>query len=307
MPGVIFADRLQAAVDRTGTPCIVGLDPHPELLPPEFAAARDQNRSRAERARALADFSLEVIDLVAGQIPAVKPQSAFFEACGADGVQAWERVVGAARAAGLLVIGDVKRGDIAASAEAYAAAYLEGAARCDAITVSPFLGRDSLAPFLAACRREGAGIYCLVRTSNPGSADFQRHGEPELSFVIADALARWSAETPELMGECGLSSIGAVVGATHGAELARFRARMPATPLLLPGYGAQGAGAASIVGAFLPRTKQQRAPRGALVTSSRAVLFAYREERHAGRTWQDASRAALEEMIGAVGAALAEL
>ena len=302
-----FADRLQAAVDRTGTPCIVGLDPHPELLPPEFAAARDPKKSRAERARALADFACAMIDLVAGRIPAVKPQSAFFEAFGADGVAAWERVVVAARAAGLLVIGDVKRGDIASSAEAYAAAFLTGPARCDAITVSPFLGRDSLAPFLEACRKEGAGIYCLVRTSNKGSADFQRHGEPELSFVIADALAGLCAETPELTGECGLSSIGAVVGATHGAELARFRARMPVTPFLLPGYGAQGAGAASIAGAFLPHTAKPRAPRGALVTSSRAVLFAYREKTHAGRAWQDASRAALEEMIGAVGAALGKV
>jgi orotidine-5'-phosphate decarboxylase len=105
------------------------------------------------------------------------------------------------------------------------------------------------------------------------------------------------------MGECGLSSVGAVVGATHGAELARFRARMPRTPLLLPGYGAQGAGAASLVGAFLPRAGDA-APRGALVTSSRAILFAYKEARFAGRAWRDASRAALDEMIAAVDAAL---
>jgi orotidine-5'-phosphate decarboxylase len=301
MRGVSFADRLQAAVERTATPCIVGLDPHPELLPDEFAAAREPERSRRERARALADFCCAVIELVAGRVPAVKPQTAFFEALGADGVAAWERVVAAARAAGLLVLGDVKRGDIAASARAYADAYLTGPARCDAITVNAFLGHDSLAPFLEACRREDAGVFCLVRTSNPGSADFQRHGEPELSFVIADAVARWGAE---LLGECGLSSVGAVVGATHGAELARFRARMPRTPLLLPGYGAQGAGAASVVDAFLPRTRHA-APRGALVTSSRAILFAHAEPRYARLPWRDASRAALDEMIAAVGAALA--
>jgi orotidine-5'-phosphate decarboxylase len=294
----IFADRLDEAVSRAGNPCLVGLDPHPDLLPEEFAAARS-GATRAERAAAAADFLCELIDLVAGRVPAVKPQSALFEVHGADGAEAWERVVRAARAAGLLVIGDVKRGDIDSTARAYAHAYLEGdlpesAGRCDAITVNPFLGADSVKPFLDTCARTGAGIYVLVRTSNPGSALFQEHGFPPLFERVADAVVEWGRG---LVGRCGLSSVGAVVGATHPAELARLRARMPSTPFLIPGYGAQGARATEVAAGFLP------GGRGALVSSSRAILFAWREPRYQGMHWKDASRAALEEMIAALSAA----
>ncbi|MCE9594526.1 MAG: orotidine-5'-phosphate decarboxylase [Planctomycetes bacterium] len=301
-----YADRLQAAVDCTGNACLVGLDPILELLPADFAAARDVERPRAERARALGDFCCEVIDVVAGRIPAVKPQSAFFEALGSDGVRQFERVVARAKNAGLIVIADVKRGDIASTAEAYAHAFLGGVAGvhedelADAVTLSPFLGSDSIAPFLDVCKRTGRGCYVLVRTSNKGSADFQRHGSPELSFQVADAVVKWGSE---LVGESGLSSVGAVVGATHGAELASFRERMPRTPFLLPGYGAQGAGANDVVGAFLSPSRSG-APRGALVNSSRGILFAHREPRHAGKSWKDATRAALDAMIQDLGAAL---
>ena len=137
----------------------------------------------------------------------------------------------------------------------------------------------------------------LARTSNPSSADFQRHGEPELSHVIAAAIERWGEE---LVGACGLSSIGAVVGATHGRELRDFRARMPRAPFLLPGYGAQGGGAGDVVDAFLPGG----GARGALVNSSRGILYAWREPRRRGLTWQAATLAALDEMVSAVGEAL---
>ena len=305
MPGPSnFADRLQAAVERTGTPCIVGLDPHLELLPTEFEAARDPGLERGQRAQCLGDFVCEVIRLVAGRVPAVKPQSAFFEALGSDGARAWERVVAEARAAGLLVIGDVKRGDIQSSAAAYSQAFLGtaglGDARfaCDAITINPLLGADSVEPFLAHCRENGSGLFVLVRTSNPSSADFQRHGEPELSHVIAAAVDRWGEE---LIGSSGLASVGAVVGATHSRELQDFRARMPRTPILLPGYGAQGGGAGDVVDAFMPG----RGARGALVSSSRGILFAWREGRRRGFTWQQATLDALDRMIAAVGEALA--
>jgi len=298
-----FADRLQAAVERTGTPCMVGLDPHLELLPAEFAAARDPGLERGQRAECLADFACAVIRLVAGKVPAVKPQSAFFEALGSDGARAWERVVAEARAAGLLVIGDVKRGDIQSSARAYSEAFLGdaglGDARfaCDAITINPLLGADSIEPFLAHCRERGSGLFVLVRTSNPSSADFQRHGEPELSHAIAAAVERWGEE---LIGACGLSSVGAVVGATHSQELRDFRARMPRTPILLPGYGAQGGAARDVVDAFLPGG----GARGALVSSSRGILYAWREPERRGLTWQAATLAALDEMVAAVGEAL---
>lgn len=300
-----FADRLAAAIERCGNPCLIGLDPHIDLLPDEFAIARDRTAPRVIRARAIGDFCCEVITLCRGRVPAVKPQSAFFELFGADGAQQWERVVSAAHAAELLVIGDIKRGDIASTAAAYATAFLEGVggdseSLCDAVTLSPFLGADSIEPFLGACQRTGTGIYVLVRTSNKGSADFQRHGTPQLSARIAERVVEWGRV---LIGQSAWSSVGAVVGATHAAELREFRESMPHTPLLLPGYGAQGAGAADIVDAFrAPNGALQLA--GALVNSSRGVLFAHRDSAHRGRAWRDASRAALEHMIADLGAAL---
>ena len=301
-----FADRLHAAAERVDSPCLVGIDPHPTLLPEPFAGVRDPSLPRAERARLMGDFACEVIDLASGRVPAVKPQSAFFELLGADGIGAWERTVGAARDAGLLVIGDVKRGDISSTAAAYASALLDPTVTetpCDAVTLSPYLGADSITPFLATCAQHDAGIYVLVRTSNAGSADFQRHGDPELSLRVADAVHAWGSE---LVGACGLSSVGAVVGATHGDELATFRARMPRTPLLLPGYGAQGAGAKDIVGAFQASPSGRgRSVAGALVNSSRGITVAYRNERYAGRDWKDAASAALDDMIADVRGALA--
>jgi orotidine-5'-phosphate decarboxylase len=304
-----FGDRLQAAVDRAGNPCVVGIDPHLELLPPDFAVARNAGAPIAERAFALGDFACEVIDLANGRVPAVKLQSAFFEALGSEGVRAWERAIRCAREAGLLVIGDVKRGDIQSTAAAYAAAYLaappgtDPRERCDAITLNPLLGADSVEPFLEACRNRGAGIFVLVRTSNLGSEDFQLHGEPELSLRIAEAVARWGSD---LVGESGLSSVGAVVGlrrGARGATLRQFRACMPSAPLLLPGFGAQGAGVDETLAAFLP-SQPGRGPRGALIASSRAVTFAWREPRHSGRHWKDAASAALDEMLAALAPAL---
>lgn len=291
-----YADRLEAAIARTSNAALVGLDPHADSLPPEFAAARSPEASRAEKAKACADFLCQVIELSAGKVPAVKPQSAFFEIYGAEGIHAWERVVATARSAGLLVIGDVKRGDIDSTAAAYARAFLDpavaGEAVCDAITVNPYLGGDAVQPFLDAARQHQAGIYVLVRTSNKHSALFQDHGTPRLYERVAQMVGEWGNG---VMGKCGLSSIGAVVGATHPSELTALRTMLPTTPFLIPGYGAQGAGAAEIAGGFLPRG------RGALVNSSRGILFAYKQPRYAGMHWKDASRAAIDAMIAEVG------
>ena len=303
-----WADRLDAATARVGHPCLLGLDPHLDLLPEEFAVARDPRAERAERAHALGEFCRELLDVAAERIAAVKPQIAFFEVFGADGVRAWEDVVRAAHEHGLLVIGDVKRGDIASTAAAYATGLLEGtpgsdpALLCDAVTLHPYLGSDSIEPFLRACSGPGSGsgkgLYVLVRTSNPSSREFQLHGDPPLWRIVADAVERWGAE---LRGACGYSAVGAVVGATHGRELADLRAALPHAPLLLPGYGAQGGTARDLVAAF----PDPEAPwRGGLVSSSRAIAFAHREPRHAGRSWKDAARLALEDMIEDVRAAL---
>jgi len=179
-----YADRLDDAITRCGNACLVGLDPHLDALPEEFAVARDAAAPRAVRARAIGDFLCQIVDVAAGRIPAVKPQSAFFEVLGADGVAQWERVVAHARAAGLLVIGDVKRGDIDSTAKAYAQAFLEEAPRCDAITINPYLGADAVQPFLDACKRANAGVYVLEGETIerfPEKGDHERTTFPELA------------------------------------------------------------------------------------------------------------------------------
>jgi len=295
-----FADRLEAARAAKRSSCLIGLDPHLDLLPECFEAAHDPGAPRSEVARAVGDFLCEVIEVVAEYAVAAKPQSAFFEALGPDGALAWERVVSAAHAAELPVIGDVKRGDIGSTAAAYARAFLTGghgtepAALCDAVTVNPYLGSDSIEPFLDACAATAKGLFVLVRTSNPSSAEFQAEGDPPLADRVARAVARWGEE---LGGASGWSSVGAVVGATHPAELAHFRALMPRTPLLLPGYGAQGARARDVVEAFASDGS------GAFVSSSRGVLFAHRTQ--PGSDWRAACRAAAREMRDEVAAALA--
>ncbi len=303
-PSDPFADRLDAALEELRTPALVGIDPHLELLPEPFAHAREARATRAERAAAVETFCKELVELVAGRVAAVKPQSAFFELLGPDGTAAWERVIAHAHAHGLLVIGDVKRSDIASSAAAYATAFLEGlpgaprASLCDAVTLNPYLGTDSVAPFLAACAQTRSGLFVLVRTSNAESGEFQLHGEPPLSERVAAAVARWGEK---LVGASGYSSVGAVVGATHPAELGRLRGLLPRAWLLLPGYGAQGATARDVRPAF---TDPERPWRGALVSSSRGIAFAWREKRYAGRSWKDAASAALDAMIAELDAAL---
>ena len=294
-----FIDRLHAAVERTENPVVVGLDPHLEFLPDDYAAARNAEAPRAERAAALGDFLCEVIDAAAGRVPAVKPQSAFFEVLGADGVFQFERVVAASKDAGLLVIGDVKRGDIGSTAAAYAEAFLTGApgtdprTLCDAATVNPYLGTDSITPFTEACRASNGGLYVLVRTSNPSSAEFQtlsvEGGDDLVSDRVADAVVRWGRDVKGSSGEW--SSIGAVVGATHPHELTRLRARMPRVPFLIPGYGAQGGGADDIVGGF---AEGDHPLFGALVNSSRGILFAGKND--PSRHWKDASIEAMDLM-----------
>ena len=294
-----FADRLSAAVQEKASPCLLGLDPHLALLPEEFSIANDPAAARADRAEAVADFLCELTDLCADRVAVVKPQSAFFEVLGADGAAAWERVVSHAHSRDLLVIGDVKRGDIASTAAAYATAFLEGSGDpkdptlCDAITVNPFLGSDTLDPFIEVAKRTKKGLYVLVRTSNPGSSDLQEHGEPPLVHKLCEHVTRWGAD---MVGECGLSSVGAVVGATHAEALAELRARLPHTPLLLPGFGAQGAGPDDIKPGFSGGLS------GAIVNSSRGIAFAYRKD--SSSDWRAAADRAMDEMLQGLRGAL---
>jgi orotidine-5'-phosphate decarboxylase len=295
-----FADRLDAAVEDVGHPLVLGIDPHLDLLPKEFSAARSLQASNEERAAQVEAFSAQLIDVAVGQVAAVKLQAAFFEIHGSAGMKAFENTVARAHDHGLLVIGDVKRGDVPSTAKAYAQAYLVGDAPhvCDAITINPYLGADATQPFLDACQGTDRGVFVLVRTSNPESALFQEHGDPPLSEVVADAVSTWGNAS---IGECGFSSVGAVVGATHVEELARLRKRMPKTLFLLPGVGAQGASAADCKVAFPDSNHPWR---GALINSSRGIAFAWQRPEHAQRSWKDAARVALGVTVAELRRAL---
>src|SRR5437588_99735 len=264
-----FGDRVAEAVEHKRSQLVVGLDPRLDLLPVELRG--DAHVSRSAAADSVARFCCGVVDAVAPHVVGVKPQLAFFEALGADGLRAFEQVCGYARSAGLLVIADAKRGDIGSTARAYAAAYLEGDEPvADAMTVNPYLGRESVEPYLAAARRGGAGVFCVVKTSNAGG-DVQdvalSDGRPVWHHV-AELVADWGAE---IVGERGLSAVGAVVGATHPRAVAEARKLMPQTVLLLPGVGAQGAESASLSRAFTS------GPASALVVAARSVNYAFRE------------------------------
>ena len=281
----LFSDRVAEAVERKRTQLVAGLDPNPALLPVELVG--DAHLGRARTAEACGRFCRGLVDAVAPYVVAVKPQLAFFEALGADGARALEGVCAYARAAGLLVIADGKRGDIGSTARAYAAAYLEATHEhpplADALTVNPYLGRDSLEPFLLTCRREGAGLFCLVKTSNSGAGAVQ-------DLVLADGRPLWHqigrfvrAWGEDLVGERGLSSVGAVVGATYPRAVGEARRLMPQAILLLPGVGAQGATPADVARAFTS------GPASALVTVSRSVAYAFRAS--AGADWRSAAGA----------------
>src|SRR5213596_4160496 len=276
-----FSDRVAEAVEHKRSQLVVGLDPRLDLLPVELRG--DAHVARSAAADAVARFCCGIVDAVAPYAVAVKPQLAFFEALGADGVRAFEQTCQYARSAGLLVIADAKRGDIGSTARAYAAAYLEGDIPvADAMTVNPYLGRDSLEPFFGACRRHGGGVFCLVKTSNEGGRDVQ---DVRLSDggVLWQHVARLVAEWGEdLVGEHGLSSVGAVVGATHPRAVSEARRLLPRSILLLPGVGAQGATPADVARAFTS------GPASALVTVSRSVIYAFRT---VGAEWRQAAGA----------------
>jgi len=292
-----FADRLADAVERKRSQLVVGLDPVVDLLPVELRGEAAGGRGAA--AAAVERFCKGIVDAVAPYVVAVKPQAAFFEALGSDGWRAFESVARHAREAGLLVIADAKRADIGSTARAYAAAFLEPAdddpPLADALTVSPYLGRDSVDPFLAACRRDGAGLFLLVRTSNAGAAELQdamlADGRPVWQHV-AQLVDEWGED---LVGARGLSSVGAVVGATVPRIVGEARRAMPRAIILLPGVGAQGATPADVARAFTS------GPASAVVNASRSVIYAYRDA--PPDDWRSAAGAEAARLSAAVWAA----
>jgi orotidine-5'-phosphate decarboxylase len=254
-----------------------------------------QHDAADEWAAAYTQFCCEIIDAVADLVPCVKPQAAFFEQLGPAGGVALGEVIRHARRAGLLVILDGKRNDIGSTAQAYADAYLgsDGPWGSDALTVSPYLGRDSLEPFVDTCVERRAGIFVLVKTSNPGGGWLQnRETDGQTVFAsVAQLLTEFNASRTDA---AGYGPVGAVVGATYPQELAELRAAMPHSWILIPGFGAQGGGAGDVQAGFHPGGL------GAVVNSSRHLIFAHQRpefaDRFGERRWQDAVRAATEQM-----------
>ncbi len=296
-----FADRLTAACRRCGNSVCVGLDPRWDQLPEEIRTRHNQG-TLAAVAGAYEEFCARVLDVVAPLVAVVKPQMAFFEACGPAGLVALQAVLRRARRHGLLAILDGKRNDIASTAEAYADAAFAGTALAggrrpvwdaDALTVNPYLGRDAIEPFLRSARRDDRGVFVLVRTSNPGAGQFQDlvcAGRPVFQHV-AEAVGAWAGEN---VGNCELGDVGAVVGATHPAELAALRKAIPNALFLVPGYGAQGASAADTAAAFRPDGL------GAIVNSSRGITTSFPP---AERAWEAAVETATRRTIADLAAA----
>ena len=268
-----FLDRLVERIHSGMGPVVVGLDPRLEALPADV-------EPHAPAATRILEFYRRVLPLLSSHVPAVKPNVAFFERYGAAGFAAYEETCELARDQGLLVIGDVKRGDIGSTAIAYADIHLTVA---DAVTLQPYLGSDALAPFLDRCRTDGKAVFVLVRTSNPSATEIQDLpcGDERLCEAVARLVDRLAEDQPRVNG---YSPVGAVVGATAAHELRAMRERMPRAWLLLPGVGAQGAAASDCAAAF------DADGLGGLISQSRGALQCFEP---ADPNWLDAIESAV--------------
>ncbi len=306
-------NQLTEKIKKTGAPVVVGLDPMLSYVPEQLQkkAYAEYGETLAGAAEAIWQYNKAIVDAVCDLIPAVKPQIAMYEQFGVEGVKAFQRTVDYCREKGLIVIGDVKRGDIGSTSAAYASGHLGhvciGGSRLtafneDFVTVNPYLGTDGIQPFIDVCREEKKGIFILVKTSNPSSGEFQDRmidGRPLYEWV-GEKVAQWGSTC---MGD-DYSYVGAVVGATYPEQGRILRSLMPKSFILVPGYGAQGGKGADLVHFF------NEDGLGAIVNSSRGIIAAYRQEkyRQMGMTednFADASRAAVEDMIADIRGALA--
>ncbi len=273
------ADRFQLSIDSNGSHLVAGCDPVIEKLP-SFIIEGAQSKARTDAEffeHALRDFCEVFVSAIAGRVAAAKPNIAFFEQYGLAGLSAFSSLCQALRTNNVPVIIDAKRGDIGSTAAAYSAAFLgnstvmgrqTNAFHCDAVTVNPYLGFDTLEPFLKDCREYGKGIFVLVQTSNPGAKDLQ--GLQVGNGNVSDHVARWIAKTAEsLRGSCGWSGLGAVVGASYPEDARRLRDLMPDSFFLIPGLGAQGASAHDSVAGFGVRNGKRG---GAVINVSRGLL-----------------------------------
>ena len=299
----MFIDNLIEAIRQKKSVVCVGLDPVLEKIPASIITRAEANHgpTLTAAAEAVLNFNKGLIDAIYDLVPVVKPQSAFFEKLGFQGVWAFEETCKYAKEKGLLVIGDVKRGDIGNTAEAYAEAFLGETSVfgnkvatnfLDAVTVNPYMGYDSVKPFVKYSKKKGKGVFVLVKTSNISSGDFQDRTVDESGLKIYEVaghlLESWGADE---IGKYGYSSVGAVVGATYPAEIKKLREIMPNAFFLIPGYGAQGGSAEDVKFAF------DAEGLGAIVNSSRGINYAYENsEVFTAETFADAARSAVMEM-----------
>ena len=303
-------NRLIQRIQQTNAPIVVGLDPMLKYIPQHIqkAAMSAFGETLEGAAEAIWQYNKGIVDAICDLVPAVKPQIAMYEQFGVPGLAAFRRTVEYCKSRGLIVIGDVKRGDIGSTSEAYAVGHLGKAAVGskeyygfdeDFATVNPYLGSDGVRPFLKVCKEEKMGIFVLVKTSNPSSGEFQDClvlGKP-LYELVGEKVAQWGEEC---MGE-GYSYVGAVVGATYPEVGRIMRKVMPKTYILVPGYGAQGGKGADLVHYFNDDGL------GAIVNSSRGIIAAYQQEKYAGfgeYGYADASRAAVLDMKEDIAQAL---
>ena len=297
-----FGDRVIERMRELGHPLCVGLDPYLDRIPSPFR--RDvMAPQQPDTAQAVEEFCCRTIDLVAADVAIVKPQVALFERLGGHGWQVLEQVIRYAHTAGLLVLLDAKRGDIAETATAYAQAYLSPDAPCsaDAMTVNPYLGPASLAPFMLEAEKAERGVIVLVRNSNPDSSVYQAVETPAGPFftVVAASLAQWQERLAP--GTTGWSSMGVTVAATHAEDTEQIRVALPHVLFLVLGYGAQGASAREAVRGF------RRGParlEGGIVSSSRPILFPAVSSDAGARAWEQGVRSALARATSELGEAV---
>ncbi len=288
-------DRLIEKIIKTGNPTVVGLDPKLDYVPDfiKEAAFEEKGRDLKGAAYALLKFNKAIIDAVCDIVPAVKPQSAYYEMYGWHGVKTLFKTIEYAKKKGMFVIVDGKRNDIGATMEAYSAAYLGSTAvdgvdftgfGADALTVNGYLGTDGIAPLTDICKKNDKGIFVLVKTSNKSSGELQDRRLDDGKTVyetMGEMCEKWGADT---IGKYGYSAVGAVVGATYPEQLKEMREKLHHTFFLVPGYGAQGGGAEGVAKAF------DKDGLGAVVNSSRAVMCAYKKEECDPRDFAGAAR-----------------
>ncbi len=304
-------NRLVEKIQKTNAPIVVGLDPMMKFVPEHIkkAAFAEYGETLEGAAEAIWQFNKGIVDAIYDLVPAVKPQIAMYEQFGIPGLVTFKKTVDYCKEKGLIVIGDIKRGDIGSTSEAYAVGHL-GKVQVgsnsfygfdeDFVTVNPYLGSDGVNPFIKVCKEEKKGIFVLVKTSNPSSGEFQDRkvqDQKPLYEIVGEAVAEWGAQC---MGD-SYSYVGAVVGATYPEQGKALRKIMPKAFILVPGYGAQGGKGADLVHFF------DKDGLGAIVNSSRGIIAAYQQEQYAAygaENYADASRAAVIAMREDIAGAL---